>query len=244
MTLRKRPKNTKEIVRKIFSDHPNWNAREIYDQYVIEVGGSQKAVTLNAVQKQIEKIKPHYEEMQKRGLDKPWSIGVCEKHQISCNMAPILIREQLLRVNTNLGPGHLTIREAKWLTTLYPVMMPVVQRLFSRDENPDILHAIVSLATRQYAFRELSSEIAGEEYPNTTDLDSCFFRDSKYFVLLREQAEDMWKAPRDPRYVEKEPEIDGFITFMEETKNVDITPIPPIMTIEEQLEKRRQENER
>lgn len=67
----KRLKDTKTLVREIFSEHQDWNAKKIYDRYLILIGDTNKAVTLNAVQKHVEDLKeivkrPDYQEKEKQ----------------------------------------------------------------------------------------------------------------------------------------------------------------------------------
>lgn len=60
MNQHKRLKGTKALVKDIFIEHPDWNAKQIYDRYLILIADPQKAVTLNAVQKHIEEFKTTY----------------------------------------------------------------------------------------------------------------------------------------------------------------------------------------
>ena len=55
MNNRQRLKGTGVLISEIFSAHPEWNATKVYQRYLILIGDTTKAVTLNAVQKHLEK---------------------------------------------------------------------------------------------------------------------------------------------------------------------------------------------
>jgi hypothetical protein len=148
-----------------------------------------------------------------------WSIGVCEKYKIPYDSIPTLIKEQHLRETTNLGPGDLTIREAIWLLRLYPLIMPILKKLFSKEkEDPLIWHSMVSLASRQYSFKEQLAEVSEDSYIDTSDLDYIFFinEDRNVWQTLREQSKNMLNEDRDVAFKKNNRvSLDSFITYSE-----------------------------
>ena len=86
MNQYKRGKDTFSIVRNITRAHPEWNARQIYDLYKILIGDTNKSVTLNAIQKQLEKIKEVTETDSYKELKYPLANGPTTKKEY--NLSP------------------------------------------------------------------------------------------------------------------------------------------------------------
>jgi hypothetical protein len=127
LTTKKRPESTAEIVRFLYASFPRWNAKQIYDLYCIFVGGSQNAVTLNAIQKQLEHIKEEYSQMILAGLDEPWSIGAGDF--IPSDIIPTLLKiQRFIKLIKRIEPQQiLTIRHALWYARLFPSVRELVQ---------------------------------------------------------------------------------------------------------------------
>lgn len=113
MYRNKRMRGTKEIVTDIFSEHPEWNARQVYDRYLLLVD-SKKAVTLNAVQKQLERIKPTASALLKEGLKQPWHMGTLIKHPLPPDVIPLILKSQKQEPDIVI-----TIQMALWMGRFY-----------------------------------------------------------------------------------------------------------------------------
>lgn len=180
MTKQKRLKGTREFVRDIFLSHPDWNARQIYDRYLILIGDTSMAVTLNAVQKHVEILRGPIKQLGDTGLDSPWSIGSCEKHDIPTDIISTLIEYE------QAGQPKFTNRQAKWFAKLKPVVfeMSAAKRpledvlsglaLITVPHNDSRL-ALLTIITYQYAGHEQRSELRGEQYLDTSHLDFTIF---------------------------------------------------------------------
>jgi hypothetical protein len=127
MTTRKRPESTAEIVRFLYATFPRWNAKQIHDLYCIFVGGSNNAVGLNAIQKQLEDIKEKYAKMLEDGLDEPWSIGAGD--YIPSDIIPTFIKiEKFIKLIKNIEPKQiLSIRNAIWYARLFHSVKDLVK---------------------------------------------------------------------------------------------------------------------
>jgi hypothetical protein len=119
MNRNKRVRGTKEIVVDILLEHPDWNARQVYDRYKLLLGDSRKVVTLSAIQKQIENINPILETAKKEGLDNVWSMNTLKEHPLPPDVIPIL-----LRIKKNIPALPLTIRIAIWVSRFYTTIEP------------------------------------------------------------------------------------------------------------------------
>ena len=180
MTKQKRLKGTREFVRDIFLSHPDWNARQIHDRYLILIGDTSMAVTLNAVQKHVEILRGPIKQLGATGLDSPWSIGSCENHNIPADIISTLIEYE------QVGQPKLTNRQAKWFAKLKPLVfeMSAAKRPLEdwlsglthtaaphKDSRLDLL-AIIAY---QYAAHEQIAELEGDKHQDTSDLDFEIF---------------------------------------------------------------------
>jgi len=139
----KRFKDTKTLVREIFEAHPEWNARQIYDRYLILIGDpAKKAVTLNAIQKHVEDLKVKYKSIKETGIEDIWSLA---NDNIPIEYIPVVMESQR---HLNKGwwvseePNLLTVRQAKWITKLYPLMK---QTAIRKGDTVDIYDETASL---------------------------------------------------------------------------------------------------
>ncbi|MFC2122459.1 hypothetical protein ACFLRP_02095 [Bacteroidota bacterium] len=102
-------------------------------------------------------------------VDKPWSVASCELPYQAIGRV-VAIQRMLL------GYGrYLTIRRAKWTAKLTPFI-----------PNADDL-TLLQIASF-YSRREQIAEIAGDDYPDTTDLDYIFIinGDISFETILRQ----------------------------------------------------------
>jgi hypothetical protein len=130
-------------------------------------------------------------------LDQPWSIGACAEYNIPPDITPILIKIQKLKAANNEEKGSLggiTIREAQWVTRLYLVAEPLVNRIFDGDENRLWW---LTLIVSSYVQRERVSEQMNEQYPNTSDLDGLYFANEDPFSDVSLNA---WWSTIPPEY--------------------------------------------
>jgi len=113
-------------------------------------------------------------------LDRPWSIGACAEYNIPPDIIPVLIGLQKLRATEEARGklGTVTIREAQWVTRLYPTAEPVISELTSDDMGRLWW---LSVIVRSYVLRERVSEQMNEQYPNTSDLDVLYFANEDPF---------------------------------------------------------------
>jgi hypothetical protein len=153
------------------------------------------------------------------GLDSTWYIGSCAKYNIPTDMIPVLLKEQRLRTETNLGPGDLKVIEAMWLAKLYNHVYPIARRLFP-GERPDVWHGMVSVISRQYAYSQFDSELKGEKDCNTYSLDFWYLikEDSKEWESIKCLADNVEKK-RDPRFINRDnepPRPSGIILYSEQ----------------------------
>ena len=195
VTKQKRLKGTREFVRDIFLRHPDWNARQIYDRYLILIGDTSMAVTLNAVQKHVEILRDPIKQLGATGLDSPWSIGSCEKHNIPADIISSLIEYE------QVGGPKLTNRQAKWFAKLKPVVfeMSAAKRpLEDWSFNSAFATAaslkesrlgLLGIIAYQYAEREQIAELEGEKHQDTSDLDYGIFTKGEIYGMSMSEIE-------------------------------------------------------
>lgn len=174
----KRLKDTEALVREIFLSHPDWNARQIYDRYLILVGDTNKAVTLNAVQKHVHVVRKRYQKIQDTGNDLPWNLDKTldlpaeaiaaiikyKNETYQCIVMPPSLSDQDSKYFvTHEGkrltaiPRRLTVREARWVARLYAVK--------SLKKASVLRYAVVV-----YSLLERLAELSGEP-PDTSEAD-------------------------------------------------------------------------
>lgn len=107
-------------------------------------------------------------------LEKPWCIGACDYYNIPSDMIPIINEvQQLKAIEHKEEPlGEISVREARWIARLYPVMKPIMSKLAMHNENELLWLLFIAIS---YAQRERVSEQINEQYPNTIDLDRLYF---------------------------------------------------------------------
>jgi len=142
MKNNKRQKDTRSLVKDIFIAHPEWNARQIYDRYLILIGDTNKAVTLNAVQKHVEVLRGNYNKMLESGLDETWYLhhtldmsaeAIAHVLEVKKVMPEWMVlppslseaspRHYVIMEGKKLTalPRRMTMREARWVERLYAV---------------------------------------------------------------------------------------------------------------------------
>jgi hypothetical protein len=120
-------------------------------------------------------------------LDQPWNIGVCADYDIPPEIIPELFNLQKFKASHKKEGSLLTIREAQWVTRLYPAAQSIVNKLFTDEYGQQALFSIIVSC---YVQREKVSRQMDEPYPNTTDLDSLFFANSD--TLSNDSLEKWW----------------------------------------------------
>lgn len=142
---------------------------------MIKQGGLNKDTVMpgdSALQKTIARVYSKLKKAASEGLplDEPWSVGCCIKFDIPANIVPAIISLQKKRIKIQ---KPLTIREARWISTLSPALNPILQNNNNPDRtlgNEDILLQIACY----YARAEQISELTGDSYPNTSNLDDLY----------------------------------------------------------------------
>lgn len=166
MNQHKRLKGTKALVKDIFIEHPDWNAKQIYDRYLILIADPQKAVTLNAVQKHVEEFKTTYYSEKFQALQKEWHLGTLLDHPIAPEDVAKIIKYKL-RMRRSL-----TIREALWMARLSGLPLSVDWLAFFG---------------RRYARNEELYYLIGEEFAFNEEFDSFLLK------MLREHPDNLLK---------------------------------------------------
>jgi hypothetical protein len=132
---------------------------------------------------------------QQSELDQPWSIGACGSYNIPPDIIPVLIRLQKLKASGDKECllGEITIREAQWVTRLYPVAEPLINKAFGEREGR---LRLLSLIVSCYVQRERVSKQMNEQYPNTSELDRIYFANED--ILNNTFVEGWWDTfPRE-----------------------------------------------
>ncbi|MBI4303501.1 MAG: hypothetical protein HY665_04090 [Chloroflexi bacterium] len=151
----KRQKDTRTLVKEIFQAHPDWNARQVYDRYLLVIGDPKKAVTLNAVQKHVEVIRAIIQDESFQKLDRLWHSGLMDEHH---EVIPQAI-PYILGVQRHVGK-RITVRQAIWIARLC-----FVKGL----ETPAMLWKVV----RDYALYEIDWALSGGQGAcDMSDLDA------------------------------------------------------------------------
>lgn len=187
--MNKRLKDTATLIREIFLEHPEWNARQIYDRYLILVGDANNAVTLNAVQKHVQVLKERYQKIQDTGLDAPWHLGtmLSSKRHISPEAIPYIfkVREWAIKHSEET---LVTIRQAYWIGQFYPVI-PDLRK--AKDEDIENLWKWSWV----YATYEVVCELSNTDF-NTTELDHSFWHGGTARPLLEALDGDIFTGTR------------------------------------------------
>ena len=100
-------------------------------------------------------------------LDEMWTAGACLQYGISPDVIPILA--------THKAAGlEITIRQARWLSTLYPVLDLMVGEEYPNLERLIRAEYVVEIAD-QYARLEQIAHMMGKPHADTTVLDDRYF---------------------------------------------------------------------
>lgn len=143
---------TREVITKIYLDHPDWRAKEVQHAVNIELKG--KGPGLSAVQKELTKIR----KSPSRPFDKPFSLASLAEYDIPPEARPAVMSAYKRRLAED---DVLTIREALWIGRLYGVIEP-----------KDLVCDYAFL----YATEEMVSEIRGKPF-DSRDLDIVMIQD-------------------------------------------------------------------
>lgn len=176
MNSNKRLKDTKTIVREIFEAHSDWNAKQIYDRYLILIGDTNKAVTLNAVQKHVEEFKDIANRPEYQDLERLWQLGTIvdyPQYHIPPEAIEFILSVQWL-IRTHKDPilkgftyEPLTIREALWVSRLFSFISE--KEMNDKKRRISVLDWLYNWA-KTYATQERLCKLA--HIPtDTTDLD-------------------------------------------------------------------------
>jgi hypothetical protein len=114
-------------------------------------------------------------------LSEPWSIGSCIKYEISADVIPLLVEYwQILSDESKPGGDisrRLTIRKARWMSRLYPVLEKTLKLQFPDQRNKWL--GYLSRIADEYSYREQAAFEQKRDYPSTRLLDTLiFYRDN------------------------------------------------------------------
>ena len=131
-TMGRRTKLTPEmqkIITAIYSRHPDWSVRDIegkIPQFSKQEIGRELSLDevpgrtlINRYKREV--LEPNLTEMEKSGIDTPWSIYTLSKYEIPAE-ALMTVLEILFEKLREKPPKHITIREAMWIGRLAHVI--------------------------------------------------------------------------------------------------------------------------
>ena len=210
MNQNKRAKDTGSLVRDIFIEHPDWNARQIYDRYLILIGDANMAVTLNAVQKHVEKAKAIYNSPEVQGLEALWHIGSLVEYPLPSDAIPYAFAVKYWAEKRKYLP--VTIGQAIWISRLY-VFTGNMEKLKPKIRD----NAIGWLYhwSRIYRLEEIKSTLVGNLKYDTAVLDNllmervrfvqagdshlAFFNDQSFYLATKDKKliQQMEKMKKD-----------------------------------------------
>jgi len=192
MYKNKRLKSTKTLVIEIFQAHPDWNGKQVYDRYLEMIEDPKQFRTLNAIQKQLEKIKPIMEQI--ADLDKKWHLGTLKEHNIPAEAVPYILMVQDYAENypdpvSNKPQDPVTIRQVTWISRLYSIVAASGFKfksdgLFFKSNDKEKLKAASFLYdwSKVYATHEIACKLSNSPF-NTTGLDKALRKgDSPHVV--------------------------------------------------------------
>jgi hypothetical protein len=223
----KKLQNTRQLIKNILIAHPSWNATEIYNLYVSQVGDPDKAVRLNAVQKQIQKLKGKLADIEHAGLGRPWNFGLLRDpdfisnnpdfHIDSASVSTIVSLEMLAEQKKWL----FTARQVYWVNLLHQIMPP------SKDKVKQL--EIVYGITKLYADFELICLLDGKAF-NSIVLDVSLLARQELPPELKDSkiAPDM----ENPEIIECLKNIRQMINYL---KALDTKPEPPEYPYESEM---------
>lgn len=175
----KKRKNVSPVIRdevaNVLLSNPQATGREL--KRVVEKSLKRKGLLFSFTARTYQNIK---KEMGKPLTDRdtPWSVGA---YAPQGDIQPLI---SLQRQLTEQG-RYLTIRRARWYSTLYPTLSPLFEKAYSGDtaQNELRMMQIASFYCRKEQIAEVNSET-----PDTSDLDSTFLigQDVSFETVLLE----------------------------------------------------------
>lgn len=149
---------------------PKSSKEELFEQ--IKEDGSLPGVSV--IGKHLTDLRKRYKSNSK--LDTPWSIGASIEHDITADVIPILVKYRQILLDTTQKGGdissRLTIRKARWMSRLYPVVKNLLSNQFP-DEKIQI--GYLSRIADEYAEREKAANNSDRPFSNTYILDALVF---------------------------------------------------------------------
>lgn len=172
----------KEEVAHFLIENPDYTGDDLKKK--VEKALKLKKLHYNFTERTYQSLKSKMDLNSNNPLDKPWSIGACNKANIPASIIPLLLREVESIGNFKIfnDPAKddqwtdnykkqrmLTIRQAQWFAKLEPLILPKAKELYPDNEQRQ--YACLIIYGKRYAEREKIAEIMGESYPYTADLD-------------------------------------------------------------------------
>jgi len=170
----RKPKLTpdvQKVISAIYGKHPNWSVRDIQKkipEFSKQIIGRELSIKEIPGRTLVDKYKrevltPNLTEMEKSGIDTPWSVYTLSKYEIPSE-ALMTVLEILFEKLREKPPKHITIREAMWIGRLAHVI---------KD------HQLLWRHAYQYAEIERMEQITGNDlfaFVNVT-YDALLYKD-------------------------------------------------------------------
>jgi hypothetical protein len=219
-------KNNKtfKLVERILVDHPEWNAKDIYDEYLTNIKDKREARTLNSIQKYVQKIKPSLQEVKNLGQEEQWHLGIKMETPLSADAIRYImdvkywlahkagkaeiamIDNKKSEVISYLGWHFptISIRQAKWISILYRL-----KNLEKVIKSEDI--GFLWMISFFYAYYELQCKIFDMPFDTLWIDNAICFEGKDYFKkyiflpnLFKETPNEILKKMYGTRREERE----------------------------------------
>ena len=138
-----------EIIAKVWEEHAlnGWTSKEIQSEVANRVQEKwpgrykQDWPGLRAVQARLPGIKDKFNSKEFQDLEAPWHLGALENYPLPSEAIPFILMVQSYAKNypdpvlkTSLDP--VSIRQAKWIARLYPIVGDLVKKKKPKDNIP------------------------------------------------------------------------------------------------------------
>jgi hypothetical protein len=167
-----------KIIAMYYEKNPAAKGKEILELVNKDPGMKGRQISLSAVQTLLAKWHKQEKEriaagISKDPLDRPWSIGLSLAYKIPADIVPILIRIKMLY--------GLTIREARWVSYLYPTLSELIDTVYPKDTSISRIGRITIIAGI-YSYQEkINDIITGNVSKLISSIDTSAL-DDRYFI--------------------------------------------------------------
>ena len=128
-------------------------------------------------------------------LDNGWSIGSTIKYYFPPDIIQIIIEIQKLQMRSDFEAAkeRITIRQAQWIARLYPLITSIYKR---RHPTGAVHLWMVYIISNLYTQMEMTHEVLGIEYEDTTEDDEDFFINESFWDKSVSDMADYYMASR------------------------------------------------